>query len=603
MSTYYRKFWLLFRRRERVRALGLFFLMLLNAVIEMAGIGMVPAFIMVMASPEAILEHVWARPVLDLLGIHTSRELLLGGAVALASFFVLRGLLQALIQSIHLRFLQGKYRELSQRLFSGYMRAPYLFHLDRNSSELMRNVINETHKVVFTVFSAVLNLMLNALAMIFIVALLLAAQPLFSAITLVVLGGVSFLIMHVTKKKTGRLGREEMEHRGKSYKTVLEGLAGFRDIRLAGRENHFLRRYGASVKRILRSQYYRQMLQVLQRPALEAIVVSGVLVLAVWMTIDGYGMSRIIALLALYAAAAFRLLPQFRQMLNNITTLRYHIYSVGPVYDDLQRLRRLNDDHREDNEPQAMPFLKELAMENVSFTYPNRKEPAVKDISLKVPQGKAVALTGLSGAGKTTLVNILLGLLTPQQGTVTVDGSSVAGRERQWQKNTGYVPQDVYLADDTLKHNVALGLEDHQIDEQRLQEAVKAAQLEELINRLPQRENTVLGERGITLSGGERQRVAIARALYHNPKLLIMDEGTSALDTITEQYISDAIGRLKGERTIVMIAHRISTVVHCDHICLMDEGRIVAEGTYHQLLDSSPQFRKMAGNAQGHASH
>ncbi|MFO8054502.1 MAG: ABC transporter ATP-binding protein [Bacteroidales bacterium] len=592
----FRKLFRLFNRRERLRVAGLFVLMLVNALAEMVGVGLVPAFIMVVASPEKVMGHHLAEPVIQWLNIQSSRELLVAGSIALIVFFIVKGLLLAVIQHVRLSFVQYKYKELSGKLFAKYMLAPYSFHLNRNSSVLLRNLLDETNIVVFSVFTAVLNIMLNTLTMAFIIALLLAAQPLFSLIALLGLGGLSFLIMHLAKKKTDYYGQEEMKQRGISYKVVNEGLAGLKDVRVLGREWNFLSRYKQSMKRIMKAQFYRQMLQVLQRPVFEAVTVTGVLGLALLLTAREQPVENIIALLSLFAAATYRLMPLFKQLLNQITTLRYHIFSVNPVYDDLTELKHVPDQPL-GTEAEPMRFEKEIVFKDVDFAYPGREELVLKGINLSIQRGKAVALVGVSGAGKTTLVDTLLGLLDVKRGTITVDGSNMKGHARQWRRNTGYIPQFIFLADASLKRNVTLGLEEKQIDEQRFRKAVEAAQLTQVIERLPRKENTLLGERGIRLSGGERQRVGIARALYQNPQLLIMDEGTSSLDSITEKYITDAIQRLKGERTIVMIAHRISTVVNCDVIYLMDHGNIIAAGTYEELMNSSVKFREMAGKA------
>ena len=389
-----------------------------------------------------------------------------------------------------------------------------------------------------------------------------------------------------------------MQHRGMSNKAVLEGLSGVKDARVLGREEGFMARFRASNWKLAQAQFFKEMVFGIQRPIYETITVIGVLGLALVLTAKDESMESIIAVLALFAAATYRMMPTFRELINQVNTLRYHIVSVDPVYDDMMQLRNVLEKQADPALP-PMPFQHDIVLEQVSFAYPERYEKVLDQIDMQIKRGQAVAIVGESGSGKTTLVDALLGLLKIDGGSIRVDGRDIYGDTRAWQRNIGYIPQTIYLTDDTLKRNVAFGLNDEAIDETLFRQAIAAARLEELIDKLPEREHTRIGERGVRLSGGQRQRVGIARALYHNPQLLIMDEGTSALDNITEKYVIDAIEHLKGDRTIIMIAHRLSTVKNCDVICLMEHGRITDTGTYEELLKRNARFREMAGEAEG----
>ncbi len=591
-----KKLYRLFSRREKIKSAGLLFLMVLSAIMEMVGIGAIPAFILVVASPDKVLLHPVTGPVADWFGIETGRELLFVGSIGLIAFFIAKGLLTTLINYVKIRFVQYKFRVLSQQLFSLYMRAPYTFHLGRNSSELLRNVNNETQVIIQNVFLPILGIALSGISMIFIFMLLVAVEPGFSLIAVGGLGGVSWAFMKLIKTKTKFYGKDELEQRKVSNKVVLQGLSGLKDVRVLGRERNFLEQYADSLKRRSDAQFFRQIIQQLQRPVFETITVIGVLGLALVLTMREESIESIIAVLALFAAATYRMMPIFRDLMTHITNLKYSIYSVDPVFDDLEALKEIAVPLPDNVSP--IPFEREIAIEHVTYVYPNSEEQALYDVSLRIARGTAVALVGESGAGKTTLVDALLGLLSVQQGTIRVDGADIYANTRSWQRNIGYIPQFIYLTDDTLLRNVVLGLRDEDIDQDAFRQAVEAAQLSELIDRLPDKEHTVLGERGVRLSGGQRQRVGIARALYHNPQLLIMDEGTSALDNITEKYIIESIERLKGDRTVIMIAHRITTVKSCDVIYFMDKGRIVDQGTYAELMTNNRKFREMAGEGR-----
>jgi ATP-binding cassette, subfamily B, bacterial PglK len=607
----------------------LVFLMMISAIMEMVGIGAIPAFILVVASPDKLFLHPLSGPVLEWLGIDSSRQLLVVGSVGLIGFFVVKGLLNAFISWVKIRFLEYKFRQLSHRLFSTYMRMPYSLHLQRNSSELLRNVNHETNVIVHQVLSSLLSIILSLISMVLIVALLIAVEPLFSILALVGLGGLSWGFMMGIRARTDRYGQDELLQRKISNKVVLQGIGGLKEIRVLGTEQDFLDQYEKSMERRSRANFFRSFVTSLQRPVFETITVAGVLGLALVLTMREESIESIIAVLALFAAATYRLMPVFRDLLSSITTFRYSVFSVDPVFDDLEDLAHVTHagpttDSAGENAGQAhggsapsamamglrspgkpgdesighFPFRKEIAFEGVSYTYPAGSGPALKNVNLRIPRGKAVALVGESGAGKTTLVDAMLGLLEIQQGTIRVDGRDIFSHTRAWQRQIGYIPQFIYLCDDSLLRNVALGIPERDIDMERFRRAAEMARLTEVVNQLPDKEHTVLGERGVRLSGGQRQRVGIARALYHDPQLLIMDEGTSALDNITEKYIIEAIDRLKGARTVVLIAHRITTVMNCDTIFFMKDGRVTDQGTFAELIERNASFRAMAENVR-----
>ena len=593
-----KKLYSLFSRREKIKTIMLFCLMVVNALAEMVSIGAIPAFILVVASPEKVMAHPVSGAVVQWLNIETSRELLVTGSIGLILLFVMKGLLVAFINYVRIRFVQYKYLELSGRLFTSYMLAPYTFHLGRNSSELLRNLLSESHNVIHGVFMNLLGIALNFVSITFIITMLIIIEPLFTLVALALLGSITWIMMRVVNEKMGFYGQQEMHHRKVSNKVVLEGLAGIKDARVLGREDNFVSQFHESNWRRAQSQFFREMVHHIQRPVMEVITVVGVLGLALILTVQDQSIESIVAVLALFAAATYRMMPTFRDLVNQANGLRYHMVSIDPVYNDLMDLQNELEERAAAGKART-PLEKRLFMDNISYAYPDQKKPVVHNVTLDIPAGSAIALVGSSGAGKTTLVDVVLGLLKPHSGTVRVDDQDIHADLRSWQRNIGYIPQFIYLADDSLKRNVAFGLKDEEIDDDLFWQAAEAARLTELIMELGEKENTHIGERGVRLSGGQRQRIGIARALYHNPRLLIMDEGTSALDNITEKFVIDAIERLKGERTIIMIAHRLSTVKNCDVIYLMEEGRITDQGTYDELMKNNPLFREMAGDDSG----
>jgi ATP-binding cassette subfamily C protein len=307
------------------------------------------------------------------------------------------------------------------------------------------------------------------------------------------------------------------------------------------------------------------------------------------------------SILALFALSIRRLLPAVNNIVSQYSSLRYNAYSVNPIYEDLINLEKYqnlkqDDDNDKDNNKSKKSFLKEkIAIKNLDFKYQKHQDLILRDISFSITQGQAIALVGSTGSGKTTLADLILGLLKPSSGKIEVDDKDIYTNISAWQKNIGYIPQFIYLSDDSIKNNIAFGLEEDEIDDDKLKKAIEVSQLTEFIGQLPEKENTKIGERGIRLSGGQRQRIGIARALYDNPEVLVMDEATSSLDNITEKFIIEAIEKLKKNRTIIIIAHRLSTVKNCDQLYILKQGQIIEQGTYNELIVKNKEFKDMSG--------
>ncbi|HQL00113.1 MAG TPA: ABC transporter ATP-binding protein [Smithellaceae bacterium] len=596
MESRFRKICFLIGGRTRAKLLVLLVMMIINALMEMAGIGAIPVFIFMISNPETLLQNRWVAPVARDLHIATAQQLMLWGFGFLAVLFVVKNAFLSLLISIKAKVTYQEQIRLGNRLFKAYMKARYPFFLNRNSAELLRNVNNETGTIIAGVIMPLLQIVMNGLILFMIVVLLLKTEPVITLLTFAVLGTVSFLFIHLNKKKDMAYGRQEQRERSRMNKIVLEGVAGIKDIKVLGREDSFLAQYGFSALQTAVAQRHKNILTELPRPLMEIIAVFTLLFISFMLLMTGRTTDSFVPVLALFGAATMRLLPTLRIIVSALTDIRYNLCAIDPVYNDLECLekhpdRRLRADNTNSLEP--YPFSCRMIFEDVSYAYPQGRQEAVRHIDLIIPKGAMIGLVGPSGAGKTTLVDILLGLLEPQQGRVLADNQNIFEDIRRWRMNLGYIPQTIYLSDDTIRRNIAFGLPDEYIDEVQLIRAVRSAQLEAFIQGLPGGLDTVVGERGIRLSGGQRQRIGIARALYNNPQILIMDEATSALDNITEQFIIEALETLRSDRTIIMIAHRLTTVRNCDVIYLLDDGFIVGHGGYEDLLKNSSAFRKM----------
>jgi ATP-binding cassette subfamily C protein len=573
----------------------LLLLMFVAAAMEVVGIGMIPAFVAIIADPERVMQIGWLHPVFTTLRITSQRDLLLWGAVALLSIFILKSIYIVAFNYFEAYFIYRRQYFISHRLMRAYMQAPYVFHLQRNTAELLRNVSSEVQIFIKSVVSSLLKMTRETVMVLAILIFLFAMEPLITLflISLSVLGAGSFILLN--KKKMKEYGQEAQKRRANMIKALQQGLGGIKDARVLNREDGFIERFRIETYKNAHLQAYIRFIQQVPRPVVETTAVLGVLMVAVLLIWQNRPMAAIIPILTLFAMATVRLMPSIQQIVSLYAVLRYNIVSVDIGYADLKNLEKFNATFNKDRRSKKkLTFNNEIRINDLSYHYPNSDEQAVNQISLKIKKGEAIAFVGASGAGKTTIVYIILGLLKPDEGGIYVDGKNIAEHLSAWQQNLGYIPQSIYLSDETLRANVAFGLPEEEIDDAKVMEAIRLAQLEALVKRLPDGLDTIVGEHGTRLSGGHQQRLGIARALYHNPDVLVMDEATSSLDNITEKRIMKAIEALKGERTLIMIAHRLTTVKNCDRLYFMEEGTIVQEGSYHDLVDSSVKFREMA---------
>lgn len=591
-----KKIYTLFSRKDRIKFVIIFIMMLVASLFEVLGISMIPAFVLTMAEPEKVLGMPYIGPVLDYLNITTPKSLIFGGAFALLIIYLLKNVYLTYFSYLKNKFIYRRKIYLQNRIFKAYMTAPYTFYLSKNSAELLRNVRSEVSSLVSGAIFPVFDITLNVIMFFLIISGLLFLEPLITVITILLMGVCGYTFLRITQKKTLESGKTRRFARGDMNRMVLQGLGGFKDSRVLNREKLFLQQYDKFAHNNMKASIYQSIVKSLPKPIIETLLVVGILTITLIMVSEGRVFSEIITILTLFGVAAVKLMPIFNSLIQQVTTIRFSAYSVYAIFDDLELLEEEYKDFRDKilSESERLELQDKIVLDNVSYRYPNAEEYAVKDISLTIPKGHAIAFVGESGAGKTTLVDVILGLLSPETGAIYVDGNDIANNPRGWMKNIGYIQQSNYLMDEKIFRNIAFGIPDKDIDYDKLDRAIEAAQLRDLIDKLPRGIKTRVGERGVRLSGGQQQRISIARALYNNPQVLVMDEATSALDNITEKYVIEAIERLRGDRTIIMIAHRLTTVRNCDVIYMLDEGEIIAQGTYDELLETSTEFRKMS---------
>ena len=595
--TSLKKLYNLLGKREKLKLVGLFVMMLVAAFLEVAGIGMIPAFVSIVTDPDKVMQYEPAEGLLLWLGIETSRDLLFWGSFALIGIFIVKNLYLIFYFYLQARFIQNLRYRFSTRLMTSYMQAPYTFHLKRNSSELLRNAAQEVQLMTNQALMPLIMIAKEAVMVLGIIIFLFAVEPLISLIVLGLLGGGTGLFLQFTQKRMKSYGKKDQKMRQQIIKSLNQGVGGIKDARILNREPLFIEKFRKAVRNSTIYATYKQFFSKANKPIVETVAVGGMLLIAVVMVWQGRAVSAIVPTLTLFAMGTMRLMPAIQQITASLTRFRYGVITINPIHDDINELaeygRHLKAD-RKKMDGERLPLKEVLSATNLHYHYPDSEERALRGVDFSVPRGSAVAFTGPSGAGKTTIVDVVLGLLDPQQGKILVDGNSIYDNLSAWQRNIGYIPQHIYLADETLRNNIAFGIPAKEIDDEKVWSAIKLAQLEELVNKLPKGLDTIVGESGTRLSGGQRQRVGIARALYNDPQVLVMDEATSALDNITEKHIINAIERLKGERTIIMIAHRLTTVENCDKIYFMRDGQIESSGTYNELIAANDDFRALA---------
>lgn len=589
----------LFSRHERRRIYWLFVGVLLMGLMEIAGVVSIAPFMAVVANPAVIHTNKYLSEIYDILGFSSQNQFLFFLGVSVLAMMAIRNGFTAFVTWLLLRFVYMQGHLLSQRLLNKYLYQSYVFFLNRNTADLSKNILMEVGRVIGGVLTPGMDVFTRIIVVLSIMGLLIVVDPLLALTVSVTLGGVYGIIYRFIRKKLARIGKASSEARSQCFKAAGEALGGIKELKLLGREAVFFQRYSTPSYAFANHEATNNIVGQMPRFALETIAFGGILLIVLYLIGVKQNVEQALPLVALYAFAGYRLMPAIQKIFVGMTTIRYHLPALDILHNDLfgedgTSGIALDVDVHDAISPSS--FDEKIALRDVIYSYPNASTPAVNNLSLEIDSKTVVGFVGVTGSGKTTTVDIILGLLTPSAGQLIVDGVEITlANVRNWQKNLGYVPQFIYLTDDTIARNIAFGVPDNEIDYDAVERAARLANLHDFVmHDLSDGYRTLVGERGVRLSGGQRQRIGIARALYHDPKVLVFDEATSALDGITENAIMDAIHNLSHKKTIIMIAHRLTTVEECDVIYMFDKGAVTAHGTYSELVESSSQFRQMA---------
>jgi ATP-binding cassette, subfamily B, bacterial PglK len=564
----------------------------LAGILEAGAAAFVFALVTILSEPTVPGSLPVLSRILELLPADDPQQRILWMTLLTTGFFVFKNLALVGLQYLHQKVLGESVAHLSAQMLRGYMLLPYPVHHRKDSATLMRNT---THSVgaVSRAMDSAQGILLEFLVGMGIMMLLLAAAPVVALVTaasaaLFVLGTLA-----LTRRMAERQGGEEHEIQQAVYETLQNAFGGIREIKVLARELYFLRRFEDLQRRRIALGYRGVTLNAVPQLMFETAFVCAALVfVAVAVLLLDSGPA-ILPLLGVFAYAGFRVIPMATRITWRLNLLREAGSATAMLYDDFLLISEAAEAGQEDRAA-PVEFRESIELDDVSYRYGERAGEAVARVSATIRNGEVIGIVGPTGAGKSTLVDLIVGLLSPTTGTIRIDGTPLPPENLSWRRRIGYVPQSIYLLNDSIRRNVALGIPDAQIDEARVRDCLDSAQLLRFADALPDGLDTLVGERGVRLSGGERQRLGIARALYHDPSLLVLDEATASLDTVTEAEVTKALHQLHGTRTILVIAHRLTTVRACDRILLMDAGRITRIGSYDELKRDTALFRKMA---------
>lgn len=565
---------------QRVEAGVLLALMAVGMVLELLGIGLVVPTLAVMVQDQSRLQSPLFTAFRERLAdIPSPQLLILGLGIVLAVYSVKCGFL-AFLAVRQAKFVAGVQTSVSERLFSGYLTQPWQFHLTRNSADLIRNI--DSVQGFATTCTVLLMLMAESLVICGLIVLLIWCEPIGAIVVGVMLTVSTLLYDRFTRGRLVRWGRLRYDHAAEVLKCLHEGLGGAKDVKVLGREPEFCQRFFNHASIVARMAGRQALFQQLPRLWYELLAVAALCVLTIVMLWQGKPTQAFVPAVGLFAAAAFRVLPSANRIAMGLQQIRFARIQTETIRTELVSIHN----HDVDEPTEAIRLAHSLALDSIGFRYGGATADTLTGISLVILKGQSIAFIGGSGVGKSTLVDVILGLLKPTSGRVLVDGRDIQTCLSGWLANVGYVPQSIFLTDDTIRRNVAFGVNDSEIDDAAVDRALRAAQLDAFVGTLPTGKETLVGERGVRLSGGQRQRIGIARALYRDPDVLVLDEATSALDGATEREVMAAVNALHGRKTLIVIAHRLTTVENCDVVYQLNGGRMVVE---RPLQFTSPQ--------------
>lgn len=568
-------------------------MILMNSILDMIGVASILPFMAILTNPTIIETNAYLNYVfyeLKTFGVNSEKDFLFVIGIFVFLLLIFSLALKAFTSYLQVKFVQMHEYEISRRLMKIYLYQPYHWFLSQNSAQLGRNILSEVSAVVGGGLRPLVEVLAKGSITILLIILLIFVNPKITIIISLSLIVIYFAIFSSIQKYLKVIGKKRLDNNLLRFKIINEAFSAVKELKLRSSENIYIKNFSKHAKTYGKTQAMASAISLLPRYILEGVAFGGILLLILYLMSQSGSVNKSLPLLSLYVFAGYRLLPALQQLYSAFSQLTFIGPSLDKLIEDFRELQLIGYLKNEEK----LSFKKSITLNNVNYNYPNSTRATVKDINLSILSKTTVGFVGVTGSGKTTIIDIILGLLNSKSGNLKVDGKIITEQNlRSWQNIIGYVPQHIFLADDTIAANIAFGDETENFNLESIKKSAKIANLHDFVeNELPQKYQTIIGERGIRLSGGQRQRIGIARSLYHDPKVLILDEATSALDNQTEKAVMDAINSLNKEITIILIAHRLNTVKKCDKIFLIDKGNLIKEGTFDEIVEIDDEFFK-----------
>jgi ABC-type multidrug transport system fused ATPase/permease subunit len=583
-------------KRERKLAFYILILTMIVGTIEVLGVASIMPFMAILSNPSVVKTNTILSTTYNFLGFTSTDSYLFFIGVCVFILLVGSTFLKAFLVWAQTYYANLRNYSISSRMISGYIQQQYQWFLDHNSAVITASIIGEVSRVVNGVLYPIMRLIANAFITILLLSLFIVVDPVIAIGSMLILGSCYGLIYKYASSRLAKSGKVISVVQNKRIQDVNEAFGGIKDVKISSLENYFVEKYRIHAKDLALHMTYTKNWAEMPSFGMQALVFGGMMLITLYLLKTTNGLEQSIPVLAVYAIGGYKLMPALQEVYKQIAAIKANVSALDSVIEGNSGISPDAPLFIDYGDEETIPFEKSLEIRALHYSYPNTDKPALDGINLKVEKNRTIGFVGGSGSGKTTTVDIILGLLHPQEGGIYIDDTLISDKLiRSWQRNIGYVPQQIFLSDDSIAANIAFGIPSDKIDHAEVERAARTANLHNfIVNELPDGYMTFVGEQGIRLSGGQRQRIGIARALYYDPDVLILDEATSALDNLTEKAVMDAVKKLGHKKTIIMVAHRLSTVQSCDKIFLFDSGKIIANGTYDELIEASLEFRKMA---------